>query len=345
MKIHYFQRYHGKENVATANTMLLLARLYSYSSDKFFHFLKELCSKSLSEDFEPELVFNLQERAENSVPDATITQKGFKIVVETKLSDWFYKEQLLRHLKAFEDASLGVKVLMTLAPEPMEERKREVLETIIKEYNDTNNTYITHINTTFDSLAKQVEEVIDEARDYEMWAVLQDYWDYCCKDNLLPVHDSWKYMRMQLAGTTFDFNCEQNVFFCPADRGFRPFDYLGLYKQKSVCAIGKVSKILTAVETRGELVIEPKELAEDYKDKVASAIAVCEKKYGYQLRNNRHRYFFVEKFCPTNFKKISHGGAMGPRNFDLTEYLGVTAQNQFPTTEEIAEKLKNKTWQ
>lgn len=34
MKIHYFQRYHEKENVATANTMLLLSRLYSYSSDK-----------------------------------------------------------------------------------------------------------------------------------------------------------------------------------------------------------------------------------------------------------------------------------------------------------------------
>ena len=38
MKIHYFQRYHEKENVATANTMLLLSRLYQYSSDKFFRF-------------------------------------------------------------------------------------------------------------------------------------------------------------------------------------------------------------------------------------------------------------------------------------------------------------------
>lgn len=41
MKIHYFQRYHEKENVATANTMLLLSRLYSYSSNKFFRFLDE----------------------------------------------------------------------------------------------------------------------------------------------------------------------------------------------------------------------------------------------------------------------------------------------------------------
>lgn len=41
MKIHYFQRYHKGEDVDTANTMLLLSRLYAYSPNKFFQFLKE----------------------------------------------------------------------------------------------------------------------------------------------------------------------------------------------------------------------------------------------------------------------------------------------------------------
>ncbi|QWV86967.1 hypothetical protein KQ224_02285 [Streptococcus parasuis] len=72
MKIHYFQRYHAKENVATANTMLLLSRLYQYSSDKFFRFLK---SEFFSDSFEPEIVFNLQEKSVDSIPDATITQE------------------------------------------------------------------------------------------------------------------------------------------------------------------------------------------------------------------------------------------------------------------------------
>ena len=98
MKIHYFQRYHEKENVATANAMLLLSRLYQYSSEKFFYLLK---SAFFSDDFEPEIVFNLQEKSRNSIPDATITQQSFKIVVETKMSDWFYSDQLMRHLQAF----------------------------------------------------------------------------------------------------------------------------------------------------------------------------------------------------------------------------------------------------
>ena len=57
MKIHYFQRYHSKENVATANTMLLLSRLHSYSTDKFFKLLK---SEFMLDRCETEVVFELQ---------------------------------------------------------------------------------------------------------------------------------------------------------------------------------------------------------------------------------------------------------------------------------------------
>lgn len=53
MKIHYFQRYHKGEDVATANTMLLLSRLYVYSPNKFFQFLKEQFFGGIV--FEPEL--------------------------------------------------------------------------------------------------------------------------------------------------------------------------------------------------------------------------------------------------------------------------------------------------
>lgn len=83
MKIHYFQRYHEKENVATANTMLLLSRLYSYSPDKFFKLLK---NKFFSDSFNPELIIDLQTKSDACVPDATITQDSFKIVVETKIT-------------------------------------------------------------------------------------------------------------------------------------------------------------------------------------------------------------------------------------------------------------------
>lgn len=122
MNIHYFQRYHGKENVATANTMLLLSRLYQYSSNKFFRFLS---SEFFSDSFDPDIVFNLQEKSVDSIPDATITQESFKIVVETKMSDWFYSGQLMRHLNSFGNENY--KVMMTLAPELMADVKKRFL--------------------------------------------------------------------------------------------------------------------------------------------------------------------------------------------------------------------------
>ena len=77
MKIHYFQRYHQGEDRATSNTMLMLSRLYTYSPDKFFRFLKD--QYFADNPFEPEITFNLQEKGEKSRSDATITQESFKI--------------------------------------------------------------------------------------------------------------------------------------------------------------------------------------------------------------------------------------------------------------------------
>lgn len=336
MKIHYFQRYHEKENVATANTMLLLSRLYSYSSDKFFSFLK---SEYFADSFEPELVFTLQEKSVDSIPDATITQEGFKIVVETKLTDWFYLDQLMRHLKSFGDEKN--KIMITLASAPMAEEKLADFEKQLKEYNATQTHPVIHINTTFEAMANAIREVVDD-RDYEIQEVLDDYLNYCYTDGLIPVSDSWKYLRMQLAGTTFDFNFANGVYYDKSERGFRAHDYLGLYKQKSVRAIGKVCARITAMETDNgvEYMAEYGELTDERRQQIVEAMADGDS-HGYDLRTTEHRYFFVEKFYETDFKKITPGGSMGTRIFDLSQLLGT---DDIPEVEDIAELLKNKSW-
>ena len=335
MKIHYFQRYHSKENVATANTMLLLSRLYSYSSDKFFRFLK---SEYFSDRFEPEIVFTLQEKSEESVPDATITQEGFKIVVETKMSDWFHSDQLLRHLKSFKEERN--KVLITIAPELMAKDKKAKFEEQLREYNENHDYPVIHINTTFELLAEAVQGVIDD-RDYEMQDVLDDYLNYCYNDSLIPVPDSWKRMRVQLAGTTFDFNIRQKLYYDDIDRGFRAHDYLGLYKEKSVRAIGRITDIITAVlEEDGEITysVEKGEIDDNKKRDIAIAIEDG-KNYGYSL--TKTRFFFVDKFYETDFRKTTPRAPMGSRVFDLTQVMGVS---ELPDTSVIAEKLKSITW-
>ena len=237
MKIHYFQRYHTKENVATANTMLLLSRLYQYSTDKFFRFLNSLF---FPENFEPEIVFRLQEKSSSSVPDATITQESFKVVVETKMSDWFYTDQLERHL------------------------------------------------------------------------------------------------------LSFDFNVRENLYYDNIERGFRAHRYLGLYKNKSVRAVGEVIAIITGKQDQnGTFTYQAElgELTEERKKAIERAI-LDSKKYGYDLDSTR--FFFVKQFYETDFRKSTPRAPMGTRVFDLTTVLGST---EIPDTEQLAQILSQKTWE
>ena len=340
MKIHYFQRYHAKENVATANTMLLLSRLYSYSPDKFFNFFKFLNSEYLSEKFNPEIVFTLQEKSIDSVPDATITQESFKIIVETKMSDWFYEDQLIRHLNSFKNESY--KFMITLAPELMAEDKKESFEKTLTEYNQKQNSKVIHINTTFEAIANAIGEVLDE-RDYEIRAILDDYWEYCYKDGLISVSEAWKYMRMQLAGITFDFNIKSNIYYDNAERSFREHNILGLYKNKSVRAIGKIIGRFTAIKTENgiEYECELGELTDERKKEIVKTMEDAKISYGFDLETVKHRYFFVEKFYETDFKKITPKAPMGTRIFDLTQVLD---SNDVSNIEELAQKLKNQTW-
>ena len=53
------------------------------------------------------------------------------------------------------------------------------------------------------------------------------------------------------------------------------------------------------------------------------------------------RYFFVEKFYETAFKKITPRAPMGSRVFDLTQILETA---NLPETPEIAELLNINTW-
>ncbi len=76
-KIHYFQRYVQRENVATNNTMLLFSRLYNSSIHKFNRFINNL--EELNETLEFGIKFSQQEKGVHSVPDGIFFQESKKL--------------------------------------------------------------------------------------------------------------------------------------------------------------------------------------------------------------------------------------------------------------------------
>lgn len=87
--IHYFQRYSTPENTITNNTLQLLARIYEYSASRASNFLTDVIGESIDIGIE----INQQKQANKTVPDGTIIQRSFKVLIESKRDGGFDEEQ------------------------------------------------------------------------------------------------------------------------------------------------------------------------------------------------------------------------------------------------------------
>ncbi len=103
--------------------------------------------------------------------------------------------------------------------------------------------------------------------------------------------------------------------------------------------MGKIVAIIRAAEGI-EPTAELGEVTDDRKRVIEEAMFDGDSR-GNDLRSIEHRYFFVNKFYDTDYKKTTKGGLWGARVFDLTEVLG---KEDIPDTEKLAELLKKETW-
>jgi hypothetical protein len=297
----------------------------------------------LGEDESPEITFELQVAGDDSVPDAVISQKSFKIVVETKLYNQFGKQQLINHLNQF--GSEEIKVLLTIDPKPMKKALYDEFAAELKQYNADNMERlihpIKHVNLTFEQLVEAMEDIVDD-RDTEIIAVLEDFKKYCFDEKLIP--DGYKWMRAVVAGTTFQDNIDLNLFYDKERVKSSEHGYIGLYKDKSIRAIGKLKKTIIAELVDGELKYRTENgepATQDEIDRIKEAIQRASD-YGYNLRTVSHRYFIVDRFLPLDFRKSSKNPIQKSKFFNLGEML---QYKTMPDTETIAKDLDGRTWE
>lgn len=120
----------------------------------------------------------------------------------------------------------------------------------------------------------------------------------------------------------------------------KEFEYIGLYKDKSVRYIGKVENIVYA------------ELNNDVLEIIKSKYPLTQEQT-YNIREcikNRtdaniskgHKFFCVGEFIGTDFKKVSANGLQGTKVFNLLDYL---EEKNFNDLSNIASILSCKTWE
>lgn len=326
-KIHYFQRYSSFENTVTNNTLQLISRIYQYSPVKASQLLTDLTDESI----EIGLEITQQQKEASSVPDATIMQRSFKILIESKVDSPVDKAQLLRHAKGFKGEDIQILLLLTKTALP--QLKFEEINSAIKfEYPSVIFKHITYEDIC------NVSEGLFQSHEYQMNELVEDYREYCNDSHLF---DSARHtMRVVPCGSSVSINLKYGIYFQPSDRGYSDHRYLGIYAQKRVQALWELDRIIDAEIINGELIknfVNGKP-TDKYDEKILSIIADAKKVCGYNI-NTGHR-FFCGDIQPTDFKKISNGGIMGARIFDLKKY-----PLKWDNPEALALGLKEITWE
>lgn len=171
------------------------------------------------------------------------------------------------------------------------------------------------MNLTFEQLVLAMEDIVDE-RDSEI-----------------------------VAGETIDDNLKYNFYYDQASRGCADHGYIGLYKGKSIRAIGKLIKTVVAEMIDGEVAYINESgvpVTKDEIEKIKEAMMHAEADHGYNLKTVKHRYFIVDQFYEIDFRKSSKNPIQKSKFFNLAEMLKC---KKLPETSQIAKELDGRTWE
>jgi len=330
--VHYFQRFSQRENVDTNNTLLLLSRIQVSDPRLLRSVLGELfADEELGPGgFEVGVQFSQQTSAPSgSVPDGMLFQNSFRVVLETKRHPTFGLKQLEAHLSAFSGEA--TKVLLLLSPERSEIRVPKAIE-----------QRVAVVSRTFaDIVAACRAAKVHE--NLSLRELVDDYEQYCFESDLISTHAD-RVMAIAV-GTTLAENIELRLYYAPTERGYQRHQYVALYTQKSIRAIGEIENVVSAnlegdtLATRQSTSIVTRE----QQQRILRAIALGPT-HGYDIRTD-HRFFLVREFVPTSFRKTSSGGLLSKRYFSLRDELELAASAELPDTHTIAAALRERTWE
>ena len=179
--ISLFADYHQKENSLTNYCGLVMRLLYEESPKRFQEFLTTVIDGQVDLIIGP--TFKQQTKEVSSIPDLSIIQKSVSIFFETKRTNWFYNDQLIRHIQGF-DENAKLKVLFLLSDFDEDDITDQIRESIEKAKKEK----ITIQPLSFERFIDTLEKVCNT--EYLM-NLVEEFKAYVDKNGYLP---KWKYL-------------------------------------------------------------------------------------------------------------------------------------------------------
>ena len=329
-EISVFADYHQKENSLTNYCGLLMKLLYEDSPKSFEELITAIIETDINIFVGPQ--FSQQTKRENSIPDLAITQKSFSIFFETKLTDWFYQDQIERHINGFNSIT-ETKILFLLSnfdSNNLDERFRIEIDKA-KEHN------VIVQPITFEDFVGSIETVCSS--EY-LIKLLDEFKLYLDRNGHLP---KWKYLLdvVNCRGTLHEI--KQGVYMCPNTGGpysHRRAKYFGPYANKKVSEIWEIKGIVVVDKNFTDLKVKwnnstekDSELKKQAKEKIEI--------WDYRINENKTvpiQVFLLENNHETRFIKDSSGGMQQSK-----KYFWDIAMN-CNNSQELAQELLNKNW-
>ena len=269
-----------------------------------------------------------------------ISQQAFTVYIETKNYDWFYDEQLERHLVALDAEPLGVKVLLALAKFEGEYKSRfSNIEELCK---DKYQQSIFFTATTFEDFLKSLQSL---PLSVALTETVNDFQQYLHSANLLP---NWRgYMDVCNCAREVDNLIAAETYICPASGGaysHQRCEYLGMYWEKGVWRMAAIRGVVDvypsdAPDSEWETKVLWNNEPDSLTNKDLSDLARQKFRAAYRTDTDWDaRVFVLGTLYETAFKKNSPGGMLGKR------YLYIRGNSSSESVAETAERLKGQPW-
>ncbi len=284
----------------------------------------------LDEDLEIGIDITQQQRGEGSVPDGSIVQKSFKLLIEAKLNARVQVDQLVAHAASFGKEEK--QILLLLTKQPIGEDEEQIRSRLAETHPN-----VIFRNVTYEGICELLRDLF-KPYEYEMESLVDDYKQYC---NDVGLFDQSKYLlRVVPCGESIEINLRHGIYFHPSDRGYTKHEFVGIYKAKTVQAIWQVECVFDVAydgEKLTKTVIQGCDTT-TYDSSIIGIIKDAENHCGYKISTG-HR-FFCGKPIRTNYRKTSAGGIQGARFINLRHVLG-----EFDGASDVAAKLSERTWE
>lgn len=338
-EVSFFSKYEEKENRVTNYTLLIFKQIYNESPYLFQEFIVDLISDEC-ENIKVGVDF-LQQKCKkgnrNSVIDGIIKQAPFQIFIETKLYDWFYNDQLEKHIENLLKET-GQKVFIALANFDGKKDEHNKFKELKNRYKNEKDLIIKNIE--FESLVKSFEKIIENIKSEILSTMIKEYEQFLNEMDLLP---TWKYrLDVVNCAKSKDGVIENSVYLCPEAKGayrHARAKYFGIYDNKKVDCIAEIKAVCEAEynkETNSHTI-----QISWFDDSITTEKEIIEEA---EMKSKLCWDDNVQMFLLTNFKtninfhKMTKGGMFGSKkyfNFD-------SSVKDINTLENL---IKNKTWE